>query len=121
VAEAAKNPRAPGRPGRLTPEVADAIVARVAAGDSVTSAATAAGVGLRTLRRWRRSAYSRDPRDATAVALERRIVRALSARPRASTPESWEQIAERLESEHPERWASLPELDEVLDDFGEVA
>src|SRR5262249_51274138 len=92
VAEAAKNPGAPGRPGRLTPQVADAIVARVAGGDDLATAATAAGVGARTLRRWRRSAYSRDPGDADAVALERRIMRALATRPRASAPESWEEI-----------------------------
>jgi hypothetical protein len=118
VAKAAENRRRRGRPGRLTPEVADTIVGRIKAGDSVPAAAAAAGVAGRTLRQWRRSAYSTRARDAAFVALERRIARALSARPRDSAAASWEEIAARLESEHPERWAALPELDEVLDGFG---
>jgi hypothetical protein len=113
VAETAENRRGRGRPGRLTPEVADTIVARIKAGDSVPAAAG------RTLRQWRRSAYSTRAQDAAFVALERRITRALSARPRDSAAASWEEIAERLENEHPGRWG-LPELDEVLSDFGEV-
>jgi Transposase len=119
VAETAENRRGRGRPGRLTPEVADTIVARIKAGDSVPAAAAAAGVAGRTLRQWRRSAYSTRAQDAAFVALERRITRALSARPRDSAAASWEEIAERLENEHPGRWG-LPELDEVLSDFGEV-
>jgi hypothetical protein len=41
-----------GRPTRLTPEVADAIVAAVAQGATLTQAAAWTGIGLRTLHDW---------------------------------------------------------------------
>ena len=41
-----------GRPTRLKPEVADAIVAAVAQGASLTQAAAWNGIGLRTLHNW---------------------------------------------------------------------
>jgi transposase len=112
VAAAAENQRRRGRPGRLTPELADAIVTQISAGTSLAEAARLCGLGPRTLRSWRRRAWSREPVDAAFVALERRVQAALATRP-AKSP-SWEQVAAALEREYPERWGPP---DETLDDL----
>jgi transposase-like protein len=112
--EAADNRRGRGRPGHLTPELADAIVEQVAAGAGLSKAARACGVGPRTLRTWRRRAWSQRAADAPFIALEKRIQRALaSVAPVEPMPQPWEEAAAALEAEHPERWA-VPALDEVL-------
>lgn len=59
------NVAAIGRPSKLTPEVADAIVGLVLEGNYLTTAAEANGVTLRTLERWNRRAD-----DLEAAALE---------------------------------------------------
>jgi lambda repressor-like predicted transcriptional regulator len=115
VAAVAEN-RPRGRPGLLS----DAIVARVAAGDSLEQAARAAGVAPRTLRTWRSRAWSRRAKDDAYVRLERRIVFALgaanaSARTTEAKPESWEQVAARVEGNALD-WAALDaELSRELD------
>jgi hypothetical protein len=115
VGAAAEN-RGRGRPRRLTATVADAIVARIAAGDSLASASAAAGVGARTLRAWRASAYSRAEPDRPFVELEKRIQRALASRvPIEPPPEPWEEVAARLELEFPDRWGLDPALDDFFD------
>lgn len=101
-----------GRPGHLTPELADALVAQLAGGAGLAEAARACGVGTRTLRTWRRRAWSPRAADAPYVDLEKRILRALP-KGAAEAPPSWEEAAAALEREHPERWA-LPDLDDVL-------
>jgi hypothetical protein len=106
--------RGPGRPGHLTDEVADAIVAQLDAGAGLGEAAEACGVGTRTLRTWRRRAWSTRAADAPYIALERRIVGALArARPIELQLTPWEAAAAALEAEHPQRWA-LPDVDDVL-------
>jgi hypothetical protein len=111
--EAAENRRR-GRPGRLTPALADQLVEQVAAGAGLGEAAQACGVPARSLRRWRRRAWSAGAADAPYVCLERRIVAALArARPVEATTTPWEKAAAALEREHPERWA-LPDLGDVL-------
>lgn len=103
-----------GRPGRLTPELADAIAAQIAAGLGPGEAARACGVGERTLRTWRRRAWSPRAVDAPFIDLEKRIRHALAGvAPVEPMPTTWEAAAAALESEHPERWA-LPGLDDVL-------
>jgi hypothetical protein len=62
-----------GRPTKLTPAVADEIVAVLAAGGSIRDAAASTGVAARTIWAWRSRAYSRDPHDRRCVALERHI------------------------------------------------
>jgi transposase-like protein len=106
--------RGPGRPGRLTPELVDAIVNEISSGAGLGEAARACGVGERTLRSWRRRAWSPRAADAPYIDLERRIVGAV-ARAKATeiSPAPWEEAAAVLEAEHPERWA-LPKLDDVL-------
>jgi transposase-like protein len=110
---AAENRRGRGRPGRLTAELADAIVAQLGAGASLAEAARLCGLGPRTLRSWRSRAWSHRTADAPFVSLEKRIQQAL-ATARAAEPPSWEQAAAVLESEYPGRWG-LPE--ERLDDL----
>jgi transposase-like protein len=80
-----------GPPTRLTPDVAEAIVQLVAGGSTLVEAARAAGVSERSLRGWRRRAWSADPRDQACVQLERNLLAALATRP----PE-WEQAASKL-------------------------
>jgi Helix-turn-helix domain len=122
VAQAADIHRGRGRPSALTPAVADVIVARVAAGDTLTVAAQAAGVGERTLRTWRRRAYSVALADRPHVELEQRLQAARLVAAQAVEPsgERWRTFAHRLASEFPERWEGLPErspldFDELLD------
>jgi Transposase len=92
----------PGRPSKLTPQVAVQLAEQLGAGAAVGEAARAVGVSRRTLQLWRARAYSSRPEDQPYVSLERRIQRAVAAhRPRA-TP--WEEAAAWLEAEHPERW-----------------
>jgi hypothetical protein len=115
VAKAAENRRPRGRPRKLSAAAADALVARIAAGDSLATAARAAGVAPRTLRTWRRRAWSTRREDRDYVALERRVWAAQLAATRQlrPPPEPWEEVAARLELEFPDRWR----LDPVLDDF----
>jgi len=112
--ETAKNRRRRGRPSSLTAELADAIVAEISAGSTLGEAARACGVGSRTLRTWRRRAWSPREVDAPYVVLEKRVQRALrKSSPLDAQSMSWKEAAARLEVEHPERWA-LPDLDDVL-------
>ena len=98
----------------LTGELAEAIVTQIAAGLGLGEAARACGVGPRTLRSWRRRAWSQRAADAPFVALEKRIQRSLApVAPVEPVPQPWEEAAAALEAEHPERW-SVPALDEVL-------
>jgi len=75
---AAEIRRGRGRPGHLTPELADALVAQLDAGVTLAEAARACGVGPRTLRRWRQRAWSPRPADAPFVRLEKRVLGALA-------------------------------------------
>jgi hypothetical protein len=86
--------------------VHEELVARIAAGDRVEDAATALGLNLRSLRRWRRRAWSRAPADAADVRLEREINRALAtaaylrgASAAAQSPASWEEATAWVEVE----------------------
>jgi transposase-like protein len=94
--------------------LADAIVAEISAGAGLAEAARGCGVGERTLRRWRRRAWSTRSADRDYVDLEKRIQRALATSTTVEeSPPSWEEAAAALEREHPERWA-VPELGDVL-------
>ena len=116
----AKNPRPPGRPTKLDDVVADRLVALVSAGATITDAAAELGVTRRTVQLWRARAWSRDPRDAPHVELERRLRDALAGgvgaagQPTRSldelAPDDWREIAARLEANDPLRW----ELDDGL-------
>jgi hypothetical protein len=109
-----------GRPSALTPEVADVLIARLAAGDTLAAAARAAGIGPRTLRTWRHRAYSTAAQDRLHVALERRIEAALLVAARRAahpSPRTWQEAAAVLVSQYPERWElPVPDpLEELLD------
>jgi transposase-like protein len=96
-----KNRRARGRPGLLTPELADALVARVSDGATIDEAARSVGISARSVRAWRRRAWSSSPTDAPYIALERRL---LQAQALASPPAvDWRAIAARLDAED-EHW-----------------
>jgi hypothetical protein len=113
--EAADNRCGRGRPGHLTPELADAITAQITAGLAPGAAARACGVGERTLRTWRRRAWSSRAADAPFIDLEKRIQRALrKGSPTETAATDWEDAAAFLEHERPERWPARPELDDVL-------
>jgi hypothetical protein len=110
----------------MTPTVVEVIVARVAAGDTLAEAARAAGVGVRTVRSWRRRAYSVEPADRPHVELERRLQAARLVAAQAIPPsgERWQTLAHRLAAEFPERWEGLPDqspldFDELLDLYGD--
>ena len=68
--------KSPGRPSKLTPDVANTIVAMIAAGNTVASAAAAADVTPRAIQHWRARAYSRRPEDRAYVELEQFLQRA---------------------------------------------
>jgi hypothetical protein len=108
--------RGPGRPGHLTAELADALVGQVAAGATLGAAARACGIGPRTLRAWRRRAWSQRAADRDYVQLERRILATLArARPVEPAAMEWQELAAVLEREHPARWGPVePELDDLL-------
>jgi transposase-like protein len=115
VAAPAETRHPGGRPGRLTPELADAIVAQLDAGAGPAEAARACGVGERTLRTWRRRAWSARKNDAPYVDLEKRIQHVLRKGAPAEAPATdWEEAAAFLEHERPERWAALPEVEDLL-------
>jgi hypothetical protein len=107
---AGKKPaRRPGRPSKLTDEVADRLVALIVSGASPATAAETVGVTPRALRGWRARAWSRDPRDVACVTLERRLQQALASpqtdeSTEAPVVEDWTVIAARLEASAPERW-----------------
>jgi transposase-like protein len=105
-----------GRPSRLTPALAAALVAQLDAGATLADAATSCGIGARTLRSWRRRAWSPRAADAPYVDLERRIIGALArSRPVEPAAMEWQDLAAVLEHEHPARWGSVePELDDLL-------
>jgi hypothetical protein len=109
--------RLPGRPSALTRERADRLVALLSAGETVTSAAATLGVSRRTVERWRARAWSREPRDAPFVVLERRLRDVLRARdvPDELELEDWSELARRLELDQPDRWSLID------DDVAEVA
>jgi transposase len=92
-----------GRPTKLTPELADRLVALLGAGSTVTAAARELGVSRRSIHYWRSRAWSRRDQDRPFVELERRIVaaRLWALRPPA---QSWRQSAAFLETEFPQRW-----------------
>jgi transposase-like protein len=84
--------RGRGRPPRLTPELREALLARLAAGDGFAEAASAVRVSARTLRAWRQRAWSSRPEDRAYVELERRVQHVLGA----SRAVDWETAASRL-------------------------
>jgi hypothetical protein len=65
--------RAGGRPTVLSDEVIEALVLHMKLGFTPGQSARAAGIGPRTLRRWRSRAWSRAPEDRAYVELERRL------------------------------------------------
>jgi hypothetical protein len=92
VVSAAENRRTRGRPIKLTPEIADTLVAQLTLGATLEDAAHIAGISSRTLRAWRARAWSKDASDAPFVELEKRV---RDTRP-ARTVESWEDVAARV-------------------------
>jgi hypothetical protein len=114
-----------GRPSKLTPELADRLVALLAGGATITSAAATIGVDRRTIQQWRARAYSRDPRNRPHVELEQRVqaarVEAAAAPAAALAPvEDWEEAAARLEEMNPFRWGPVASLDDVLGAVGSL-
>lgn len=117
----AKNPRPPGRPTKLDAAVADRLVELLGAGVTITEAATELGVTRRTVQLWRARAWSRDPRDAPFVELERRLRDAVASPSPLGAPvltgdrdadapdpppDDWREIAARLEANDPLRWGA---------------
>jgi transposase-like protein len=98
--------------------VAAALVDRVEAGSSLERAAQAVGVTSRTLRRWRRAAWSTRPEDRGCVELEQRLLFALGraqAAQRKPEPEPWEAAADVLARDYPDRWGPPLVDDDWLD------
>jgi transposase-like protein len=88
----------------LTEDRADELVELVAAGSTLGAAAEQLGVSARTVRGWRRRAWSSRPEDAPFVALERRLIGALAVRRDAPALPTWEEAAAALEAQFPEHW-----------------
>jgi len=95
-----------GRPSRLTPEVADALVELLGRGTTVTEAAAQLGIARRSIQGWRARAWSRRPEDRPYVELEQRIQRALPpVEPEPERPlQTVEEAIAWLQAEAPERW-----------------
>jgi hypothetical protein len=83
------HPMHAGRPTKLTPQIADGLVSAIANGATLDAAADAAGIAPRTIRGWRRRAFSRDPRDARFVAFERRLLMAFGQATARPKPDLW--------------------------------
>jgi transposase-like protein len=98
---AAEN-RGRGRPTLLTPELGEPIALQLAGGARLADAAIACGLSPRTLRAWRRRAWSSRPEDRAYVELEQRLravlVDAPPAVPAPRDDEPWEEAASRLEA-----------------------
>ena len=92
-----------GRPRLLDETLLAQIGADVALGLSVEVAARAAGVGPRSLRRWR----AQGQRELAALSPEARLALALNEAEREARKldDGWQAIARQLAEESPERWA----------------
>jgi hypothetical protein len=102
-----------GRPATLRDDLVAVLVAEIAAGANLKSAAAIAGVKERTLRSWRARAWSRSAADEPYVQLERRIQAALRraryiSRQPAAVP--WQAIAAQLAANNPSEWGSPLDL-----------
>lgn len=103
------------RPTKLTPDVHAKIVGLLRAGNYVETAAAAAGVDARNVRRWlARGARGEEPfaqfaRDVDAAQgeAEARDVIMLG---KAAESGEWRAAAFRLERRHPERWGQRIEM-----------
>ncbi len=98
--------RGRGRPSKLSPARADQLVHLVASGATCAQAARTVGLAPRTVVGWRRRAWSREPRDAPYIELERRLVAAEALAEHRPAVLNWEQAAAALEVAYPERWGS---------------
>ena len=109
--KAAEVQRPRGRPTKLDQASADRLVALLRSGVTLEAVAAILDVDRRTVQRWRARAWSRDPRDAIYVELEKRLreAPAATARAVASQLPAWETVAAGLELEHPERWGPVDE------------
>ena len=94
-----------GRPTKLTPELGDELLARLAAGAGLAEAASASGISERRLRAWRQRAWSPRAEDRAYVELERRL-RDVRAETAARDPEAWRSTAEIL-AENERAWNDL--------------
>jgi Homeodomain-like domain len=102
-----------GRPTKLTGDVADRLVDVLAAGATLHDAAAIVGISPRTLRAWRRRAWSRAPEDAPFVKLERRVRalgRARHAPIEPAVEEPWQVVAARLALSNPAAWGTPTDL-----------
>lgn len=97
------------RPTKLTPEIADLIVAAIRAGSFPEPAARAAGVSPATLYRWKRRGRSeeegpyRDFLETLRRAEGAAEVHAIAVI-RKQMPGDWRAALAYLERRHPERW-----------------
>jgi Homeodomain-like domain len=110
---AARIPARRGRPCGLTDAIRDRLADQVASGLTLQEAAAACGLSERTVRFWRRRAWSERPADAPFIELERRLQRALGRREERQlqpAADDWMEAASRLEQQAPERWGPV-ELD----------
>ncbi len=99
----------PGRPSRLTPERADAIIDAMREGATVKAAAEAAGVGRRTVYDWLERG-----REQPHGQLVARVEAVLDERKQPS----WEETLAQLDSEY-EHWRPAPirEVLRAVDEF----
>jgi transposase-like protein len=104
--------RGRGRPGRLTPELREQLLAQLAGGAGLAEAASASGISARTLRSWRQRAWSTRPADRPYVELERQLRDARASAPPG--PEPWKSTAQIL-AENERVWAELVEEDIYAD------
>jgi hypothetical protein len=78
---------------------------------TLQEAAAACGLSERTLRSWRRRAWSERPADRPFIELERRLQRALGRREERQlqqpADDDWLEAASRLEQQHPARWGAV--------------
>jgi len=119
-----------GRPSKLTPDVADQIVAMLRAGNYVGVACHAARVARRTFGDWLNRGLSSRPEDAPYREFRERVeqaraegeVRNVTAIAKAAV-ESWQAAAWLLERQYPERWGrpSSPQRREAPPDETPVA
>jgi hypothetical protein len=100
-------PRRPGRPTKLTDDVAWRLIGLIASGVPITHAAAEVGVDRRSVERWRARAYSTRAEDRACVEFEQALTRALLAATEGGRP-SARVIAGS---------SSLLSLDELLAEF----
>jgi transposase len=117
-----------GRPTKLTPDIENAIVTALRAGNYAETAVAYAGIGLSTYYRWMERGQSeaeddrayREFREAIEKARAAAEVRDIALIDKAAANGSWQAAAWKLERRYPQRWGRVVRTEVTGADGGAV-